>query len=68
MALTTDHRPRRPVPYYRVAAATSSTSTVNKDQTSRTKEVVLLAGVAENEGLRGLRKSDLMDQGLSEVS
>lgn len=63
MALTTDHRPRRPVPYHRAAAATSSTSTVNKDQISRTKEVIMLAGVAENEGLRGLRKSDLMDQG-----
>ena len=48
MALTTDHRPRRPVPYHRTAAATSSTSTVNKDQISRTKEVILLAGVAEN--------------------
>ena len=56
------HRPRRPAPYQRAAAATS-TSTVNRNRIFRTKEVILLPGVAENEVVRGPRKSDLMGQG-----
>ena len=57
-----NHKPRRPVPYQRAAAATS-TSTVNRNRIFRTKEVILLPGVAENEVVRGPRKSDLMGQG-----
>ena len=56
-----NHRPRRPAPYQRAAAATS-TSTVNRNRTFRTKEVILSLGVAENEVVRGPRKSDLMRQ------
>ena len=54
-----NHRPRRPVPYQRAAAAIS-TSTVNRNQIL---EVILLPGVAENEVVRGPRRSDLMSQG-----
>ena len=57
-----NHRPRRPVPYQRAAAATS-TSTVNRNRIFRTKEVILLPGVTANEVVRGPRKSDLMGQG-----
>ena len=56
-----NYRTRRPVPYERAAAATS-TSTVNRNRIFWTKEVILLPGVAENEVVRGLRKSDLMGQ------
>ena len=41
----------------------TSTSTVNRTRIFRTKEVILLPGVAENEVVRGSKKSDLMRQG-----
>ena len=60
-----NHIPRRPIPYQRTVAATS-TSTVNRNQIFRTKKVILLPGVAENKVVRGPGKSDLMDQGFIE--
>ena len=56
-----NHSPRRPVPYQRAAA--TSTRTVNRTTILRTKEVILLPGVSENEVVRWSRKSDLMGQG-----
>ena len=53
-----NHKPGRPVLYHRAVSATS-TSTVNRNQIFRMKEVILLPGVAENEVARGPRKSNL---------
>ena len=44
--------------YHRAESATS-TSTANRNQIFRMKEVILLPGVAENEVARGPRKSNL---------
>ena len=46
-----NHRSKRTVPYQRAAA--TSTSTVNKTRIFRTKEVILLPGVAQHEVVRG---------------
>ena len=63
-----NHKPGRPVLGHRAASATS-TSTANRNQIFRMKEVILLPGVAENEVVvRGPRKSNLRAKGLSEVS
>ena len=53
-----NHKPGRPVLYHRAESATS-TSTANRNQIFRMKEVILLPGVAENEVARGPRKSNL---------
>ena len=44
-------------------AATISTRTVNRNRMFRTKEVIPLSRVAENEVVRGPRNSALMSQG-----
>ena len=62
-----NHKPGRPVLYHRAVSATS-TSTANRNQIFRMKEVILLPGVAENEVVRGPRKSNLRAKGLSEGS
>ena len=51
-------KPGRPVLCHRAVSATS-TSTANRNQIFRMKEVILLPGVAENEVARGPRKSNL---------
>ena len=53
-----NHKPGRPVLCHRAVSATS-TSTANRNQIFRMKEVILLPGVAENEVARGPRKSNL---------
>ena len=60
-------RRRRPTPYQRrvgtPAAAAKSTRNICKNRIFWTKEVILLPGAAEDEALRGPRKSFLMNQG-----
>ena len=45
---------------YQGVAAVTSTSTVKRNLIFWIKEVILLPGVAENEVVRGLQKSDLI--------